>query len=50
MAPGGCYASHNIGMHGMQAYVEYLRSRPDFVTTIEHERTSGIALTCRPAE
>ncbi len=47
MAPGGCYTSHNIHMRGMGAYVDYLRSRPEFETTIEDDRTSGIGVTCR---
>ena len=47
MVPGGCYTSHNIDMWGMREYVDYLRSRPDFETTIEHDRTTGISVTCR---
>jgi predicted O-methyltransferase YrrM len=47
MVPGGCYTSHNMGMRGMRAYIEHLRSQPDFETTIENDRTTGIAVTCR---
>lgn len=47
MTVGGCYTSHNIHMRGMKAYVDYLESRTDFQTTIEDDRTSGIAVTCR---
>ncbi len=47
MVPGGCYTSHNIGMRGMRRYVEHLRSQPDFETTIENDRTTGIAVTCK---
>jgi len=47
MAPGGCFTTHNIGMSVMKPYVDYLLSRPDFHTTLETERTSGIAVTCR---
>jgi predicted O-methyltransferase YrrM len=47
MVPGGCYTSHNIGMRGMREYIDHLESRPDFETTIENDRTSGIAVTCR---
>jgi len=47
LLPGGCYTSHNIHMRGMAGYVEYLRSRSDFETRIEDERTSGIGVTCR---
>jgi len=48
MAPGGCFTTHNIGMGAMRSYVDYLLSRPDFETTLERDRTSGIAVTCRP--
>ena len=47
MVPGGCYTSHNINMRGMRDYVDYLNSRPEFENTIEDDRTSGIAVTCR---
>ena len=47
MVPGGCYVSHNIGMWGMGRYVDYLESRLDFETTIEDDRTTGVAVTCR---
>lgn len=47
MAPGGCFTTHNIGMSVMKGYVDYLLSRPDFETTLETDRTTGIAVTCR---
>jgi predicted O-methyltransferase YrrM len=47
MAPGGCYTSHNIHMRGMQEYVDYQRSRTEFDTTIEDDRTTGISVACR---
>ena len=47
MLPGGCYTSHNIHMRGMGEYVDYLKSRPEFETTIEDDLTSGIGVTCR---
>jgi predicted O-methyltransferase YrrM len=47
MVPGGCYVSHNVDMRGMDAYLEYLRSRPDFTTTISDEKTTPIAVTCK---
>lgn len=47
MAPGGCFTTHNIGMSVMREYVDYLLSRTDFETTLENERTTGIAVTCR---
>jgi predicted O-methyltransferase YrrM len=50
MVPGACYTSHNIHMWGMGEYVEYLRSRSGFETTIEDDQTSGIAVTCRKGD
>jgi predicted O-methyltransferase YrrM len=47
MVPGGCYVSHNIGMRGMGRYVEYQESLPDFETTIEDDRTTGVSIACR---
>jgi len=49
MAPGGCFTTHNIGMSVMREYVDYLLSRTDFETTLENERSTGIAVTCRRA-
>jgi hypothetical protein len=37
-------------MSVMKPYVEYLLSRADFQTTLENERTSGIAVTCRKGD
>jgi predicted O-methyltransferase YrrM len=48
---GGCYTTHNISArHGefrgyTRDYVEFLRSQPNFETTIENTRSSGIAVS-----
>jgi caffeoyl-CoA O-methyltransferase len=47
MAPGGCFVTHNIGMGHARDYVDYLKSRTDFETTIETARTSGVAVSCK---
>jgi len=53
MVVGGCYATHNIsprygGFRGwVGEYVEYLRTREDFETTIESTRSSGISLSTK---
>jgi predicted O-methyltransferase YrrM len=47
MVPGGCYTSHNVDMRGMDRYLDYLRSRPDFETRVEDDRTTPIAVTCK---
>jgi caffeoyl-CoA O-methyltransferase len=53
MAPGGCYATHNVSMRGRgwgggnRDYVDYLMSQPEFETSVETTRTSGIAVSFR---
>ncbi len=48
MAPGGCYVTHNVGMHGVGPdYVDFLKRQPGFETTVETTQTSGISLTFR---
>jgi caffeoyl-CoA O-methyltransferase len=48
VAPGGCYVTHNVGMrHRGGGYLEFLESRPDFVTTIERSRTTGMSVSCK---
>jgi caffeoyl-CoA O-methyltransferase len=53
MAPGGCFTTHNVSMRGRgwgggnRDYVDYLMSRPEFETSVETTRTSGIAVSCR---
>jgi len=48
MAVGGCFTAHNITMRswpGIKDFVAYIQSRPDFETTIETKRTSGISVS-----
>jgi predicted O-methyltransferase YrrM len=49
MVPGGCFTTHNVGTWGIgpraREYVDYLKSRADFETTVESSRTSGIAVS-----
>jgi predicted O-methyltransferase YrrM len=48
---GGCFTAHNISlrrgwrMRGIQEFVDYIQSRPDFRTSIENERSSGISIS-----
>ncbi len=50
---GGCYTTHNISeRHGefrgyTRDYVEFLRGLPNFETTIENTRSSGIAVSTK---
>jgi caffeoyl-CoA O-methyltransferase len=51
ITPGGCYATHNISIsHGefrgnTKEYMDYLKSLPDFETSVEDSRSSGIAVS-----
>ena len=53
---GGCYTSHNISIrHGelggsTKEYVDYLKSQPNFETTVENSRSTGIAVTYKKAK
>lgn len=46
---GGCFTAHNIQlrhtMAGIREFVEYVRSRPDFQTKIETDRSTGISIS-----
>ena len=48
MAVGGCFTAHNIMEHswgGIREFVEYIKSRSDFKTTIENHKSSGISIS-----
>jgi caffeoyl-CoA O-methyltransferase len=53
MVVGGCYTTHNISMRWgefrgeTKEYVDYLKSRTDFETTVESTRSSGIAVSVK---
>jgi len=53
---GGCYTTHNISeRHGefrgyTRGYVEFLRGLPNFETTIENTRSSGIAVSTKQSK
>lgn len=46
---GGCYTTHNVYMHGGGRrggeYVDFLRSFENFETTVETDRSTGIAIS-----
>ena len=56
MSTGGCYTTHNISMRNgefrgnTRDYLDYLESQPDFETTVENSRSSGIAVSYRRAK
>ena len=49
MTVGGCFTAHNVldGFAGIDEFVAYVRSRPNYTTTIEHTSRSGISVSCR---
>ena len=56
MTEGGCYVTHNVAGRrkhhgtGIQKYVEYIQSRPDFETSIEKVRSSGISISYKKSQ
>jgi caffeoyl-CoA O-methyltransferase len=49
MTVGGCFTAHNVldGFVGIKEFLEYVRTRPNYTTTIEHTSPSGISVSCR---
>ncbi len=49
MTVGGCYTTHNVYMHGGGwrggEYVDFLKSYKNFETTVETDRSTGIAVS-----
>jgi caffeoyl-CoA O-methyltransferase len=52
MTIGGCFTAHNITMRtgGIRDFKEYIQNLPDFKTTIETDRSSGISISYKKAE
>lgn len=46
---GGCFTAHNVldGFSGIQAFLDYVKSRPNYSTTILHTSRSGVSVSCR---
>jgi predicted O-methyltransferase YrrM len=49
LAVGGCFTAHNVlqDMAGIREFVDYVRSRPDYRTTIDRTSSSGISISCK---
>jgi predicted O-methyltransferase YrrM len=49
MTVGGCFTAHNVldGFAGIDEFLAYVRSRPNYTTTIEPTSRSGISVSCR---
>jgi predicted O-methyltransferase YrrM len=46
---GGCFTAHNVldGFRGIQEFLDYVRSRPNYLTIIEHTSPSGLSVSCK---
>jgi caffeoyl-CoA O-methyltransferase len=49
LAVGGCFTAHNVldGFAGIGAFLDYVRSRPNYQTTILRTSRSGISVSCK---
>ena len=49
LAAGGCFTAHNMSMarwrKGIREFIDYVRSRPDFETTIDDSSRAGISIS-----
>jgi predicted O-methyltransferase YrrM len=49
LASGGCFTAHNVldPFTGIAAFLDYVRSRPNYETTIDRTSRSGISISCK---
>jgi len=51
---GGCFTAHNMSMagwsRGIQEFIDYVHSRPDFHTTIDRSSRAGISISYKTHE
>jgi caffeoyl-CoA O-methyltransferase len=50
VAPGGCFTAHNVrrsGGGGAASFLEYVKARPGWETTVETGSGEGISISCR---
>ncbi len=47
LAVGGCFTAHNVidAFGGVKEFLDYIRSLPNYETTIDHSSTSGISIS-----
>jgi caffeoyl-CoA O-methyltransferase len=48
LVEGGCYTAHNVGMQGVREYYEYVKSLPNYESTIDN-RGGGMAISYKRA-
>jgi predicted O-methyltransferase YrrM len=42
---GGCYTAHNVSMRGVKDFVEFVKARQDYNTTIDTTSRAGISIS-----
>jgi caffeoyl-CoA O-methyltransferase len=49
LAAGGCFAAHNVtdAFEGIKEFLDYVRSLPNYQTTIDRSSSSGISISCK---
>jgi len=49
---GGCFTAHNVASHwrGIQEFLDYVRSLPNFETTIDRSSQAGISISYKTAD
>ena len=49
LATGGCFTAHNASnpYAGIKEFLDYVRSRPDYRTSIDRTSSSGISISCK---
>jgi len=49
LAAGACFTAHNVldGFAGVDAFLEYVRARPGYTTTISRTSRSGFSVSCK---
>jgi predicted O-methyltransferase YrrM len=49
LQPGGCFTAHNVlnAFSGIQAFLDLVRSRKDYLTEVLRTSGSGISVSCR---
>jgi len=52
LAVGGCFTAHNVSSPwgGIQEFLDYVQSRPNFKTTIDRSSSAGISISYKVAE
>jgi predicted O-methyltransferase YrrM len=49
LVAGGCFTAHNVrqSMGGIREFLDHIRSRPEYQTTIDETSSSGISISCK---